>query len=603
MTVQSDAGGDALLASTSIDDHAAADAACGDGVPQSAEAAGLGEVDGETQRGCDAGHHEEEAAGNGGDGGGEPPVVAAAGGQDDGARRAAARASVVGRARQLDADADPENVRAVLALAVAAGLPPGDVAYAVQELIKATKTSQNVLKLWLDDIRCSVDGAGVLHTRDQLARELERILGEGRQILWTEDTLHVYTPDGVGEEAAACGHFRRHSRKEVEDFLLQQFADHRLVATQAGRDEVIKRLASRLADPEFFEAAPKGLNLSNRFVRYDRATGRLEVLPPGPEHRARHRLAIAYDPAARAPEFLAGIARVIPNASRLAALQEFIGCLLLDATPGRDGARHALLLVGPQNSGKSTILALLRLLFPPDAVSEIPPEKWSNDYHRAALAGKRVNLVAELSDRRVIGGAVAKAILGFDRVDARSPFKEPFGFRPQAWHVLAANRAPRTDDTDPAFGRRFIAFRFDRSLSREEIDPDFLEKVSRELPGVLNWAFEGAIRAMARGYFELPDGHHEIIAEMQHGDDIVTRFVLGEVERAGDRPGVSTTALFDALKDFAERNGEDTSTWRPMTHRRKLARALKTIHGASRFAVNGEPHYSHVRLRPGQGAE
>lgn len=554
--------------------------------------------------------HEEETAGTGGDGGKVPLSTGVAGDEDDGARRAAARARVVARARELDDTADPEAVRAVLALAVARGLPPGDLAYVMAELNGAAKVGQGVLKLWLTDIQCSVAGARVIHTRDKLSRELERELRHGREdIVWAEGTLWVHTADGVGEQVRLCGHYVRVGQGEIDALLLAAFPEHPLVATAAGRREVIERMIARIKvdprmeDGRFFEGAKSGLNMLNGLVHYDEATRRAVLLPPAPEHRARHRLPVPHVASAEAPRAIAGLAQVIREPSRLRSFQEFLGCFLLQVTPGRDGARHGLLLIGPQNSGKSTVTEVFRLAVPAEAISEIPPDRWSSDYHRAVLAGKRLNVVAELSDRRVISGDRAKAILGLDRVDARLPYQEPFSFRPMAWHVFAANKPPRTDDADPAFARRFLAIRFDRSLSREEIDPEFLAKVSAELPGLINWAIEGALRAMARGYFELPDGHDGIIAEIQHGDDLVTRFVLAEVERAGDRPGVSTTALFEALKGYAEANGEDTSEWKELTHRRKIAAALRAIHGAGRFLVSGKPHFSHVRLRPRPGAE
>jgi putative DNA primase/helicase len=274
--------------------------------------------------------------------------------------------------------------------------------------------------------------------------------------------------------------------------------------------------------------------------------------------------------------------------------------MLLGATPGLDDARHVLMLVGPRKGGKSTLLELFRLLVPDYAISAVAPTSWNRDYDKAMLSGKKLNLVTELGANKLVSGSDAKSIISFEVVKARLPYQEPFFFRPKAWHVFASNTVPRTDDEDPAFERRFVGLRLDKTLQPNEVDPFYLAKVKGELAGVVAWFVEGAARAMRRGYFVCPPGHAEIIAEMQFGDDLFARFVITMVEKVPDSdPGVSTKAINAALARFAQREGRVTDGFTPTTGARRIATLLRTLHGATQYQLSGVPHYRCIRLKPG----
>jgi putative DNA primase/helicase len=147
-----------------------------------------------------------------------------------------------------------------------------------------------------------------------------------------------------------------------------------------------------------------------------------------------------------------------------------------------------------------------------------------------------------------------------------------------------------------------LVLNFDRPLERGEIDGDLIERVREELPGVLNWAMEGAKRLAQRGYFLPPPGHHEAVLGMQFGTDPVALFAHLAVEAApGDRQGVTTERLRAALKAFAETRGLDTDGWNEVTHMKRLADFLKKLYGAERAARDGRPFYRFVKLRAEQG--
>lgn len=490
------------------------------------------------------------------------------------------------------------ELQAIIARGIELDLPPGEMAYLRQVISKAHKVAPDVLRRLHRDQLSADPKHGILHDPARVAGAVVATLKDAYQeVVWTLGCLYHYA-DVSGEDDLEAGYFSRCEPDELESFLLQQYGTLPCLSTQAQRKEVIRRLAASLRDKRFFDGAPSGLNLTNGFLAYNAAKGDVELLPSDPEHRARSRLAVMYDRTADAPVFRAGLARMFRDTASAEAFLAFVGCMLLGVTSAWDNARHVCAFKGPANGGKSTLLKILRLLVPAYATSSVPPSKWTNEYYLAKLAGKIMNLVTEFGRSKLVSGDIFKAVVGFDDVTARSPFGEPFEFRPSVWTVLAGNSVPKTDDQDPAFERRILGILVDRSLRPEEIDPLFLDKVKGELAGVVTLAVEAACRAMRSGHFVLPPGHREIVAEMQFGDDLTTRFVMAKVEQApGNLRGLSTKELHAAFVSFSQREGADTTGWRPETGARSIAGLLRKLYGATDYDLNGVPHYREVRLR------
>jgi hypothetical protein len=99
----------------------------------------------------------------------------------------------------------------------------------------------------------------------------------------------------------------------------------------------------------------------------------------------------------------------------------------------------SLVLHGPGNDGKSTILNVLRSLFPPSSVCSIAPQDWTRGFLLAGLAGKLLNVVNELPEREMMEGARFKAVTSGDPLTAERKFGDPFTMRVVAGELFAAN--------------------------------------------------------------------------------------------------------------------------------------------------------------------
>jgi len=219
-------------------------------------------------------------------------------------------------------------------------------------------------------------------------------------------------------------------------------------------------------------------------------------------------------------------------------LEEYAGACLL-------GFAHkyekVLFMKGVGRAGKGTIMKVIESLVPRQAISALSPDVWSREYYLADLAGKRLNVVGELSDEVPIDSAAFKRVTGRDELTGRHPTHRPFKFRNAAGHIFNANNFVFTKDHTDPFYARWIMMEFRNSMIGREgdIDPNLAEKiVENELPGVCARFLQGAKRLVTRGHFALTAPHFKLMQQWRHRSSTLMEFlndrdvcVLGEFPR------------------------------------------------------------------------
>jgi len=276
---------------------------------------------------------------------------------------------------------------------------------------------------------------------------------------------------------------------------------------------------------QFFEDAPIGMACEGRFYALVDGTIKREKL--GHEHRQRV-LCSVVPKVMETPLFDAFMARTFEgdrDREQEKLLEEFIGAAILGF-----GARYekALLMKGASRAGKSTLMKIISALVPKEAISSVPPDKWSREYYLATLAGMRLNVVGELSDEEPIDSAAFKTVTGRDQLTARMPTHKPFQFTNSAAHIFNANNFIFTKDHSEAFYTRWILVEFRNSLVGKEstVDPDLARKIiETELPGVAARFLRGAERVVKRGYFVLGPCHHMLMAQWRKRSSTLMEFI------------------------------------------------------------------------------
>jgi phage/plasmid-associated DNA primase len=123
---------------------------------------------------------------------------------------------------------------------------------------------------------------------------------------------------------------------------------------------------------------------------------------------------------------------------KIRLMGEIAGCVALGCGT-RVRNPKAIIAYSPQgNTGKSTLLKLLRSFPNPEAVPSVPPSKFGDEKYTHRLIGKVLNAADELPDRAVRSEVFKRLITG-EPVPARDVYQSATDLVPVALHVFSTN--------------------------------------------------------------------------------------------------------------------------------------------------------------------
>ncbi len=493
---------------------------------------------------------------------------------------------LIGKASELSEGVPRKAIRDLLGEGLAAKLPPAGMYELKKAIAKNAKMTILQLDVTLTDERNRIAPNKVLSTTNDVAEAwIEDTKKLWSDMAWCGGELWLYNSDETCGEDEALHFWKGHTADEVSDNIAETYQGFPVVSRSADVKATVSAIARTLRHERFFADERPGLNLAGRFLTWDTERKKLCLLKPSPDHRARFRLPFAYDKDAKAPVFLAGLNRVLPEDDRRDAVQEFIGAMLLRLDLPGDNARHALMLKGQANSGKSTIIKVVAMLLPENRVSHVEPSSWGRVNSRIRLEHALANTVTELGKETIKGDEVKK-IISWEPVSGRRLYCDETDFVSRAWHLFGANELPKVDDASGAISRRFLAIAFDHPLAREEQDPEFFAKVAEELPGIVTWAAIGARRVALRGHFQVPDCHEGLILQMQFANNIRERFLQQCLETTNE-PGDMAKYVFDCFAAFSRDNEAGATTWQQSSTDKYFTSRIRSLFGCGTSATTG----------------
>jgi P4 family phage/plasmid primase-like protien len=319
---------------------------------------------------------------------------------------------------------------------------------------------------------------------------------------------------------------------------------------------VVSSLRMKQERPGFFERPVPGVAFRNGFVRV-KLSG-VSVEEHSPQHKARYCYSFDFEQA-DAPlgwlRFLQDVWRDEPDLSdRIDCLRQFIGlCLCGLATR----YQKALFLQGDGGNGKSVVLEVLNASMPPGSVCSVSPQDMGDDYSRAMLSGKMLNIVAELPEQDILNNEAWKAVISGDLIKARHIRQAPFTFRSVAGNVYSANRLPGTQDHTKGFWRRVLVLTFNREFEGKTADKGLAKRLIRsELPAIVNWALEGVTDVMRSEVLTVPASSEVAIDLWRKDADQVALFV-DECTTAleADDMGTERRVVYREYRNWCDRNG------------------------------------------------
>jgi P4 family phage/plasmid primase-like protien len=214
------------------------------------------------------------------------------------------------------------------------------------------------------------------------------------------------------------------------------------------------------------------------------------------------------------------------------ALQEFFGYILLN----HSRYKKALMMQGNSDCGKSVVVDALRRMVGNENTCQISVESMGEPRMLAPIRGKMLNLLGEIPEDAIVADGGFKQL-----VSTQEPILIDEKYLPQQMiiptckHVFATNNLPTITDKSMAFFNRLLLIKFNRTFALEEQDMSLGRKLEAEIPGILNWAVDGAARLTKNGgLFTSVPSSQVAVEEYREDSNPVLAFIEAYYERVED---------------------------------------------------------------------
>lgn len=299
---------------------------------------------------------------------------------------------------------------------------------------------------------------------------------------------------------------------------------------------------------------PAALNVSNGIV--DLRNGSLD---PHDSNLLLTRLVpYAFDPSAECPTWKRCLSECLVDPELVDHFQKLVGYVL-----GASVREHKLFIFwGTGANGKSTIIETLLALMGTYGTSAAPDLLMvKGDAHPTEIAdlhGHRLVVCSETDEGRRLNEARTKLVTGGDTLTARRMREDFWTFSPTHKLVLLTNHKPQLRGTDVGIRRRLHLVPFTVTIPPERQDRSLGRKLRDELPGILNWAVNGAVRWFREGLGDCA-AVRDATRDYVDDQDVIGRFIAEQCIVASWAK-VRASSLYAAYRNWCEEQGEQFGT-------------------------------------------
>ncbi|MGG0243238.1 phage/plasmid primase, P4 family [Bacillus mycoides] len=298
------------------------------------------------------------------------------------------------------------------------------------------------------------------------------------------------------------------------------------------------------------------LNVENGIV--DLKTGKLQ------QHDREIKLTkitnISFDENAKCPTWLTFLDQIfLGDKTLIEYMQRLIGYSLT----GDISEQIMMFLVGGGSNGKSTFINIIKDImgdYGKQAKSDTFIKKKESGANNdiARLVGSRFVSAIESEEGEKLADSFVKQITGGEPVLARFLRQEFFEFIPEFKVFFTTNHKPIIGGLDEGIWRRVKLIPFNLNLPAHKRDKRLPEKLSLEMPGILNWAIEGCMKWQQDGLKE-PKVVAEATGKYKDDMDILAPF-LDEVcyvdERENESIMIEAKELYNVYERWCFNSGE-----------------------------------------------
>jgi P4 family phage/plasmid primase-like protien len=267
-------------------------------------------------------------------------------------------------------------------------------------------------------------------------------------------------------------------------------------------------------------------------------------------------LPCAFDSTAKAPRFLQFMDEVTMGRPSLQKIiQEYLGYIFAN---GDCKHQKILVLLGTGENGKSKLIDLIRALAGDQGFSSLSVKSMYSDQNRALMEGKLVNIAEENSRDSFRDTEFIKNMASGGFISVKRLYAQPYEYQNKTKLVMLCNEAPYTADLTHGFYRRLLMVPFDQIFSDEKgnKDPDILEKLLTELPGIFNWIMEGYRRLEKQNKFTDSKESNALLHKYKIDTDSILAWATDNLEFDEDGTRfVNRQELYNDYVQYCEQNG------------------------------------------------
>jgi putative DNA primase/helicase len=341
------------------------------------------------------------------------------------------------------------------------------------------------------------------------------------------------------------------------------------------------------ASPTDFDADPLLVGVKNGCI--DLRTG--EFRQSQRDDFVSKQLGTAFDTSAVCPLWERFIARVLNRDSEIISyVQRAVGYSLT----GIVSEQCLFFLHGQGCNGKSTFIELLQALLG-DYMLKSTPKLYTVDKHGrepeteiARVISRRLVTGAETEEGSRLAESRVKDLTGGDTLTGRFLYGRAFNFRPTHKLWIYGNHRPDIGSCDNGIWRRIKLIPFDVTIPPHEKDGGLPQKLTAELPGILNWAITGCLEWQKLGLAE-PGKVAGATAAYREEEDELGEFIEDSCVRRGH---VDRKSFYHAYELWASENGI-----RMPMKQRAFAKRMRSREGIAERESNGSRYWEGISLR------
>ena len=287
-----------------------------------------------------------------------------------------------------------------------------------------------------------------------------------------------------------------------------------------------------------------------------------------PELLVTQRCRVNYDPDAQAPLFQQFLRQVIPDKDVRKFLRVFFGYTLV----GRVEHQLFLFLYGLGANGKSVFIETIRWVLG-DYARKIHTEMLMRGQRSPGgpspdimnLKGRRLVYANETEEGARLAEARVKELTGSDTLSGRPLYGQMVEFEPSHKLVIVGNHRPEIHDDGYGVWRRVALVEFGITIPEAQRDPQLLEKLKAEGPGILNWMLSG-LREYQHNGLVIPNTVKAATDAYRSDMDILGEWLHDACDlKAGAVTNKDT--IYDSYRVWAARGGHGQLSKSKLTRR------------------------------------